>query len=315
MREKIRNKIWISHSGLDILYRCPRCFWLKYNKGINQPEGITSRLPDRFDNVIKIYFDRFREKGELPPMIKGKMAGKLENPFRERYYCDINEKYGFYVKLDECLITPEEKYVPIDFKTASSDPRGKDVFLSYRNQMDEFTFLLEFHGKKTPRFGHLIYFYPDESENLHDGFPMIVDIQTIETNPDDVSPRLLEAVAVLEDNMPQPADDCPFCKWYDNVSEIFNNQFIAVTTEGKIKVEELSTKENKMPKSIYSKTLRCGNRIYFFDIKEAQSGNRYLQITESRLQEGGSRLRNNIIVFKDHFEEFQGAIEEIAKEF
>jgi len=215
-----KNKIWLSHSGLDILYRCPRCFWLKYKKGILQPEGITSRLPDRFDRVIKKYFDKFRGGKDLPPLIRGKLDGVLESPFQEKYFCSINEKFGFWGKLDECLINSVGLYSPVDFKTASSDPRQKEVFPAYQNQLDEFSFLLEQNNKKTAGQGHLIYFYPDDSDGLHNGFPMILHIQTLKTSPKAVMPRLEEAIKVLEGKMPEPAKDCPFCQWYGNLSEV-----------------------------------------------------------------------------------------------
>lgn len=213
------KKIWLSHSGIEILERCPRCFWLKYNKKISQPEGITSRLPDRFDRIIKKYFDRFRPLGELPPLVKGRVEGQLENPFKETYFYEINEKYGFYGKLDECLIW-ENKYIPVDFKTSSSDPRGRNTFAAYQNQMDEYAFLLEQNGKRTAGFGYLIYFYPEHGDHLHNGFPMVVHIEKVATNPHLVRPRLLKAVEILEQEMPKAHKDCPFCSWYDALSQL-----------------------------------------------------------------------------------------------
>ena len=217
------KKIWLSHSGLDILYRCPRCFWLQYNKGLRQPEGITSRLPARFDKIIKNYFNKFRNENQLPPIIKGKIEGKLENPLEEKYFYSINEKYGFWGKLDECLINQKNLYAPLDFKTANSDPRGKIAFPSYQNQLDEFAFLLEKNNKKTAGVGYLVYFYPGESEELHNGFPMIVHVETLKTNPRSVMPRLEKTIEVLENKMPESAKDCPFCQWYEGLYKILNN--------------------------------------------------------------------------------------------
>lgn len=217
---KENGKIWLSHSGVDILYRCPRCFWLRYNRGLATPEGIVSRLPDRFDRVIKNYFSIFRVTNELPPMIEGKVKGKLENPFQEVYFYPLNEKYGFWGKLDECLVTPENQYIVVDFKTSSSDPRNKNAFPAYQNQLDEFSFLLEVNRKKTAGLGYLIYFYPDISEKLHNGFPMIVHIETLKTNPESVKPRLLQAIEILENKIPLPAPACPFCKWYDEMKKL-----------------------------------------------------------------------------------------------
>jgi len=62
------DKIWLSPTGIEGMNRCPRCFWLQYRKRIRQPEGIVSRLANRFDKIIKNYFDIYREIGELPPM-------------------------------------------------------------------------------------------------------------------------------------------------------------------------------------------------------------------------------------------------------
>ena len=218
-----KKKIWLSHSGIDILYRCPRCFWLRYNKKIYQPEGIRSRLPDRFDRIIKGYFDISREKGEIPPIVKDKLEGSLEKPFQEKYFASLNNSFGFWGKLDECMINPEGLYVPVDFKTASSDPTERDTFPSYQNQLDEYAFLLESAGKKTAGVGYLIYFYPEESDGLHDGFPMKIHVQEIKTDPKSVIPRFEEAMRTISGEIPPSAPDCPFCKWYDQISQVFES--------------------------------------------------------------------------------------------
>ncbi len=214
------KKIWLSHSGIDVLYRCPRCFWLRYNKKIYQPEGIRSRLPDRFDTIIKAYFDISREKGDLPEIVKGKMKGSLERPFQEKYFRPLNDSFGFWGKLDECLIDPKGLYIPVDFKTASSDPTERDVFPSYQNQLDEYAFLLESAGKKTAGKGYLIYFYPRQDDGLHNGFPMKIHVQELKTDPRAVIPRLEKAMRVIVGGMPSPAADCPFCKWYSQIKKV-----------------------------------------------------------------------------------------------
>lgn len=220
MEEK--KKIWMSHSGLDVMDRCPRCFWLMYKKGLYQPEGITSRLPDRFDKIIKSYFDKFRRENKLPPLIDGRIEAKLENPFQEKYFYKINEKYGFWGKLDECFIDKNNLHIPVDFKTSSSDPREKSIFQSYQNQLDEYAFLLEQNNKKTAGLGLLIFFYPDNSDSLENGFPMIVHLQNVKTNSQRAKERLFKAINLLEGDIPQPADNCPYCGWYDKISKILN---------------------------------------------------------------------------------------------
>lgn len=217
------KKIWLSHSGIDILLRCPRCFWLKYNKNIYQPEGIVSRLPDRFDRVIKKYFDKFRRKGELPPIVKEKIEAVLENPFQEKYFYPMGEKYGFWGKLDECFIDSNKKYIPVDFKTSSSDPAGREIYPAYQNQLDEYSLLLEVNNKKTAGFGFIIYFYPEESDNLHNGFPMTIHIQALKTDPRAAEARIRKAINVLEGPLPPPSLTCPFCLWRDAVNKTLSD--------------------------------------------------------------------------------------------
>lgn len=306
---KGEKKIWLSHTGLEILERCPRCFWLRYNERIYEPEWIVSRLPDRFDRIIKKYFDKFRKIGELPPLVKGKVEGKLLNPFQDTYFYSMNEKYGFKGTLDECLITQDNFYIPVEFKTASADPRGKEIFPAYQNQLDEYTFLLGVNGKKTADFSYLIYFYPDHSDEIHKGMPLIVEIQKVKTNTNLVKNRLLKATEILEGEMPQGNNECPFCGWYDKITKLLNLNPL----KGR-EIEPIKKVASKMPESIYTKSLQAGGKTYFFDIRETQSGDKYLQITESRLKQDGQRYRSSIVIFKEFFNEFNQTLKEIAEQ-
>lgn len=214
------GRIWLSHTSVEVLERCPRCFWLQVNKGIRQPEGIVSRLANRFDAVIKNYFDTFRSSGKLPPMVEGKLEGTIQNPFIEKYFVRINDKYGFYGKLDECLENEKGELTPVDFKTSSSDPREKEILSAYQSQIDDYVFLLSENGKKVTGEGFLIYFFPDLAEDLHDGFPMIVHIQRLEGNPNKTLARIKNAIKVLQGDIPKSNPDCPFCKYRKAAQEV-----------------------------------------------------------------------------------------------
>ena len=217
MKTKVKSeskKIWLSPTGIENSKRCPRCFWLQYRKKLRQPEGIVSRLANRFDGIIKRYFDLYRPHGELPPMIADKVEGKLQYPFKETYFYNYNEKYGLLGKLDECLVTKNNKHTPVDHKTASSDPNTREMIPAYQTQLDTYALLLEKNGHKTTGIGHLIYFYPDHSKNLHNGFPMQITIKTLKTNPKSALTEFLKAMKILEGRMPRPSRDCPFCAWH-----------------------------------------------------------------------------------------------------
>ncbi len=199
--------------------RCPRCFWLEKHEGIRQPEGIVSRLANRFDAVIKKYFDLYRPNGEVPPMIAGRVEGKLQYPFQEKYWYNLDDRYGYYGKLDECLVTNNGRYTPVDHKTASSDPTTKELIPAYQYQLDSYAFLLEHNGRPTTGIGHLIYFFPGHGEKLHQGFPMEISVKTLTTNPQNVLPQIKKAIAVLEGPLPRPHPECQFCAYVDRVKK------------------------------------------------------------------------------------------------
>jgi len=197
--------------------RCPRCFWLEKHEGIRQPEGIVSRLANRFDAVIKRYFDLYRPLGELPPMVAGKVEGKLQYPFQEKYWYRYDERYGYYGKLDECLVTTGGKYTPVDHKTTSSDPNTRELIPAYQFQLDSYAFLLEQNAHPTTGIGHLVYFFPGHGNKLHEGFPMEITVKTLKTEPGRVLPKIKEVIAVLEGPLPPSAPDCPFCAYIDKL--------------------------------------------------------------------------------------------------
>ncbi len=204
----------MSPTAIENSKRCPRCFWLQYNKGLRQPEGIVSRLANRFDGVIKQYFDLYRTTGELPPMISGQVNGKLQNPFTEAYFYHYNENYGLMGKLDECIITPQGTYTPVDHKTSSSDPNQHEMIPAYQVQLDTYALLLEKNRRKSSGIGHLIYFYPAMGRELHQGFPMEITVKTLKTNPQNALTEFLKAIKILEGKMPPASKGCPFCGWH-----------------------------------------------------------------------------------------------------
>lgn len=65
---------------------------------------------------------------------------------------------------------------------------------------------------------------------------------------------------------------------------------------------------------IYSRTLRAGNRTYFFDVKKTRSGEHYLTITESKKQfsdEGHTTYKKyKLHLYREDFHKFQDSLYE-----
>ncbi len=57
----------LSPSALNLMKECPRCFWLTQHKVWKRPAGIFPSLPSGMDKILKEHFNKFMEKGQLPP--------------------------------------------------------------------------------------------------------------------------------------------------------------------------------------------------------------------------------------------------------
>ena len=63
--------------------------------------------------------------------------------------------------------------------------------------------------------------------------------------------------------------------------------------------------------SLHSKTIQTKSNSYFFDVKAAKNGNKYLIITESRIKDG-QKYRNSVMVFSNNLQQFAEGFAEMA---
>ena len=63
--------------------------------------------------------------------------------------------------------------------------------------------------------------------------------------------------------------------------------------------------------ALYSTMVRSGKTTYFVDLKEAKNGNKYLSISESRI-DGEEKKRVTVRVFGESIPEFKKAVEDAA---
>jgi hypothetical protein len=204
--------IRLSPSSLNLLLECPRCFWLYINKKIERPGKPVATITTGLDRIIKDYFNLYRLKNTLPPILEGKLKATLitslpKNGWLE--YVDLKEdaKLGGY--LDECLKF-SDYYAALDHKTRGLAP--EEIHRSYQLQMDIYTFLLEENGFPTKRIAYIVYYIPkiiDEASNFH--FDIL--LKEIKTDPLFAKKLFYEAIKIAKGPLPALNDSCPFCKW------------------------------------------------------------------------------------------------------
>lgn len=213
----------LSASSLSLFKECPRCFWLRFIKGIYRPDTIFPSLPGGMDSVIKIYFDRHRSRG-LPPELEGKVQGKL---FKDQALLDRwrsrsgglwyeDKKVGARLMglLDDCMVDGK-KYLPLDYKTRGY-PLREDSSSYYQHQLDIYAFLLGKNDCPSANIAYLIYFWPEEvRENGIVQFH--VEAKKMSVDPERAYDLFSRAVEVLKGDEPAPSSKCGFCSWAGNI--------------------------------------------------------------------------------------------------
>lgn len=206
----------ISPTTLYILLECPKCFWLKVKLGIFRPEKPVASVTNGLDRVFKHYFDNWRVKQKLPPILDGQMSGRLIDILPKAYYYSHGDSgIVFWGKLDEVIDFGDGFFAAFDHKTRGTTAPA--VHPAHQLQMDAYTLLLEENARPTRNLAFLAYWIPKEGE-LHSGVPFVVEVKKITTNPDRVRDLLIRASLVLSsETSPEPAKDCIFCNWVENL--------------------------------------------------------------------------------------------------
>ena len=216
----MKKNIRLSPSQLNLFRECSRCFWLHHNQNIQRPRGIFPSLPGGMDGVIKVYFDRYRELGKLPPEIDGQVDGVLlpdtavMNKWRNwrtgLNYVDEKLDATLIGALDDCLVH-DGKYIPLDYKTRGYDPKeGGEIF--YQLQLDTYCFLLEVNDFPQPSYAYLVYYVPKEVNE--DGMVRFeITPKKVTTDSEHALTVFQNAVATLRGPMPESHGNCEYCAW------------------------------------------------------------------------------------------------------
>ena len=208
-----------SPSSLSLLKDCPRCFWLKFNKDIKRPEGIFPSLPSGMDKILKIHFDSFMRKGELPPELKELKDVKLFDDeellkvWRSNFKgIPWEDKEGnlFRGAIDN-ILKKGNKLIVLDYKTRGY-PLKEDTHEHYQNQMDIYNLLLRKNNYKTEDYAYLLFYHPDKV-NENGDVVFNTDLIKMKVSIENAENIFKNALEVLKDKIPKASEECEYCRW------------------------------------------------------------------------------------------------------
>ncbi len=214
----------LSPSSINLMLECERCFWLQLVKKIKRPEGIFPSLPGGMDRILKKHFDKFMEKGELPPEIREYGLENGYKLFSDKAKLDIwrsNQK-GIQYKdktsgillrgAVDNILEKGKKLIVLDYKTRGY-PLKEDTHEHYITQMDIYNLLLRKNGYDTEDYTYLLFYYPKE---VTDTGKVIFDTKLIKikTDPKRGEKVFKQAIKLLQSEKPPKASsECGFCRW------------------------------------------------------------------------------------------------------
>lgn len=148
----------ISRSGLKLFLECPRCFWLDLHHKIKRPPGYPFTLSIAVDYLVKKEFDTYREKGQLPPVLKnfgikdaklynGENLSEWRNNFKGIAYFEEDLNAILYGAVDDILEFKDGSLGVIDYK--SSGAKEITIYDDYQKQMDVYNYILKQKGYET----------------------------------------------------------------------------------------------------------------------------------------------------------------------
>jgi CRISPR/Cas system-associated exonuclease Cas4 (RecB family) len=176
-----------------------------------------SSIPIKMDSIIKHYFDRYREKNQLPPMIQEMVTGKLPEGMPKTLKHDLGNGILLWGRPDEYFELEDKSIIPFDHKTKSKEP--ENIHRSYQLQMDVYSYLLKAMDYKTTNKAFLAFYYPDECD-LHNGMPFHCKIIEVKTDYNRVNELVKKAYKILNGNIPKSGWNCQYCKWTNDTSTI-----------------------------------------------------------------------------------------------
>jgi len=213
----------LSPSSLSLMKECPRCFWLTQHKVWKRPESIFPSLPSGMDKILKEHFNKFMERGELPPELCNNGHCKDMKLFNNHALLAIwrsnfkgiqwTDKQGNILKgaVDNILMKGK-KLIVLDYKTRGYELK-EDTAKHYQDQLDIYNFLLRNSGYDTEDFAFLLFYVPKQV--LETG-EVIFDTTLVKMNinTDNAEKIFNNAIKLLNSRCPE--EGCEWCKLIKN---------------------------------------------------------------------------------------------------
>lgn len=211
----------LSPSSLNLMGECPRCFWLDKHGVWKRPAGIFPSLPSGMDGILKTHFDKFRDKGELPPELKNTECNNHCKLFDDAELMKVWRSNFKGIRWEDAkgnalfgavdnILVKGKKLIVLDYKTRGFALK-EDTAEHYQNQLDFYNFLLRKNNYQTEEYAFLLFYIPKE---VLEGGEVLFDTQLVKMKIDVKNAEKIfkKALKLLDKECPKKT-----CEWCERV--------------------------------------------------------------------------------------------------
>ena len=230
---KFYNTLKISRSGLKLFLDCPRCFWLDLHHKIKRPPGYPYTLSAAVDYLVKQEFDKYREKGTLPPILalsgveelkdaklfNGPELSEWRNNFKGISYFNEDLNAILYGAVDDVLEFSDKSLAVVDYKSSGS--KEITIYNDYQKQMDIYSHILNLKGFETQPHAYFVFYQVQkDGGGFQNILPFKEMLKRIDVNPSWVSDVFERAVQTArQENPPINQNHCDHCHYVEMASQ------------------------------------------------------------------------------------------------
>jgi len=192
------------------------------NKDVKRPCGVFPSLPSGMDAILKKHFDSFRDKNMLPPELADRVEAMLFNDVELLKVWRSNRKGirwedskgNVLMGAVDNILEKDDKLIVLDYKTRGF-PLKEDTADHYQDQLDLYNFLLRKNSYETEDYAYLLFYYPKE---VNESGEVVFETELVKMNisVENAESIFNGAIAVLEGDMPNPSEECEYCKWKED---------------------------------------------------------------------------------------------------
>lgn len=212
----------LSRSKLELLFDCPRCFWLDVKKGVHRPFGAPYTINNAIDYLLKKEFDEHRKNGTAHYLITREKIDaipfmhadidKWRHSFTGIQYHHKETDFLVFGAVDDVWVDSKNNLIVVDYK--ASGAKEGELYNSYKRQMETYQWLLRRNGFSVLDRGYFVYCRVNKDSGFAKGkLSFGIKVQPYDGNSDWVEGRLQEAKKILEGSKPERPETCKYCKY------------------------------------------------------------------------------------------------------